>query len=795
MPNSAKVAEIYVELQANTAKFKQALGDATAATKKYTAQMRAEMKQSQDSVRLLSEEMGLGIPRSLQRVISTLPGVSKALNLAFDGVVVFALITTVVKVTEKIVEFAQKSQEAARKNADDWQSLQGSMQLTNDELQVTNDKIANAIAKLENKPTNGLKLAIDEAIESADKLGSKLTDDVKKIADTLKAQEPGLWGLLNASSTDTSDVTKHAQGLQDNLSQIDINGRAHLEELKKQGATQKQIDDATDQLDAARKAAIDKELSTWVAPQLADAKAKMVADQANGGYAASVIQPRISALTNYGASLGQESDFIGLSHDNATVTGQQDAITAAKEAVANRLQLLEQEIDQRKALHQISLGEEVLYWQKEASTFTVGSKEYIAALQKASEAGDELLKNFGAKGQLKKLSDTVANGPTAPSGYVVDSEGGLDRSKDGDDVLAAATEKAAESQALLNAQLQVEKDKLDLATGAITPHAAALDESVAHALEYKNQLADLNKELQGLEVNDAMNAALGGNTDNEAKESQLRQQISALQSKAQIQSLTDAQQTLNTTWTGMVDSVWDELIRKAEDVQQELQQIATRTIDSLNTEIAKAMTGHKANFKSVFENSAQSLAKTGLQTAEGFGAKLLGLPTHKKADGYHVFVDNMPSGGGGVVPGLSTIDSVLGKYSAHVTSGPSAISAGAGGLIGMLNDSDWASSLFGGKLFGSGSIFGHFATGGDVTGGLPIEVGELGKERFIPPSNGRIIPNKDLHSAPSIGYIDARGTDPALTRANFTRALAMTHASAVSDAQRSIVERQRRRPQ
>jgi SNF family Na+-dependent transporter len=155
MPNNAKVAQIYVELQANIAKFKAAMGEATSATKQFAAQTRADMKQSQDSVRLLSEEMGLGIPRSLQRVISTLPGVSTAMNLAFDGVVVFALIATVVKVTEKVVEFAKKSSDAARKNAEAWQSIQGSMQVTNDELQVTNDKIENAIAKLENKPQNG----------------------------------------------------------------------------------------------------------------------------------------------------------------------------------------------------------------------------------------------------------------------------------------------------------------------------------------------------------------------------------------------------------------------------------------------------------------------------------------------------------------------------------------------------------------------------------------------------------------------------------------------------------------
>ena len=364
--------------------------------------------------------------------------------------------------------------------------------------------------------------------------------------------------------------------------------------------------------------------------------------------------------------------------------------------------------------------------------------------------------------------------------------------------MAAANAKAAESQAKLNAEWITASDKLNLLTGAITPHEAALSEAAAHAAEYKTEIAALTQQLSELQVNDALASALDGDPALAAKEEQIKQQIQELETKGNIQAMDDAQQELTTTWKGMVDSVWDELISKANDTEHQLGEIATRTIDSMNSEIAKAMLGKKTNFKGVFESSAQSLAKTGLQTAEGGVLKMLGLGGHKKADGYHVWVDNLGGSGGNgeAIPGMSAINAIMGKYSPTV-SGPagSLLNAGSTGLMGMLNDSNFFSSLMGGKLFGAGGIFGHFATGGDVTGGLPIEVGELGAERFIPPSNGRIVPNKDLHSTPSIGYIDARGTDPALTRENFSRALAMTHAQAVSDAQRSMTERMRRRPQ
>jgi len=123
--------------------------------------------------------------------------------------------------------------------------------------------------------------------------------------------------------------------------------------------------------------------------------------------------------------------------------------------------------------------------------------------------------------------------------------------------------------------------------------------------------------------------------------------------------------------------------------------------------------------------------------------------------------------------------------------------AGAGGLAG-LNDSDAAGQLFGGRLFGPGGIFNNlpgFASGGDVTGGRPIKVGELGPELFVPHTSGRIVPNNQLNGGGSPTYIiDAKGTDPALTQVNVARAIATSNAHAVHQAQARMMDRQRRIP-
>ena len=67
------------------------------------------------------------------------------------------------------------------------------LKTSNDEMQVTNDKLANAIAKLQNKPGNGLKLAIDEAAVAADHLAERLDKSITSFTDLM--QKNALTGM------------------------------------------------------------------------------------------------------------------------------------------------------------------------------------------------------------------------------------------------------------------------------------------------------------------------------------------------------------------------------------------------------------------------------------------------------------------------------------------------------------------------------------------------------------------------------------------------------------------------
>jgi hypothetical protein len=62
-------------------------------------------------------------------------------------------------------------------------------------------------------------------------------------------------------------------------------------------------------------------------------------------------------------------------------------------------------------------------------------------------------------------------------------------------------------------------------------------------------------------------------------------------------------------------------------------------------------------------------------------------------------------------------------------------------------------SAFGGAPTGAENLpMGMYAEGGSVRGGMPITVGERGREMFIPSSNGTIVPNHDMGSGSNITF-------------------------------------------
>jgi hypothetical protein len=239
MAVSAKVASAYVDLVARTTAFEKALDDARAHVRSFNQQAAAEMREAKGSVTLLGEEIGIHLPRHLQTFIAKLPGVSEAMSAAFNTVAVLALVDIVFKAGEKVVEFIKKNEDAAKKNAEAWRDLSQPIDSANDKMRVTNDRLEEQIAKLERKPQNRLKTALDEAVDSADTLYNKLVKDNRAAAGLIEKNQVG-WGKQALGERSTNDIAGQVtdqQSKTDALSETRAsNARGYRDQLDALGA-------------------------------------------------------------------------------------------------------------------------------------------------------------------------------------------------------------------------------------------------------------------------------------------------------------------------------------------------------------------------------------------------------------------------------------------------------------------------------------------------------------------------------------------------------------------------------
>ena len=178
-------------------------------------QLGAEARESKASLALMGEEIGVHIPRHIRGFISSMPGVGAALSAAFSGIAVVALIGVIVEAIKKVSEFRERLEElreAPERIEAQFARLTGATKTANDELRVANDRLENAIAKLEHRPQNNLKLAIDEAAVAAGHLSEKMDKALRSFADVAIKNAPGMFANIIGGQSGIDDVVKLIQG-------------------------------------------------------------------------------------------------------------------------------------------------------------------------------------------------------------------------------------------------------------------------------------------------------------------------------------------------------------------------------------------------------------------------------------------------------------------------------------------------------------------------------------------------------------------------------------------------------
>ncbi len=111
------------------------------------------------------------------------------------------------EVAKKLKEIREEPERIAAEFA----RLTGAEKAANDEMRVANDRLENAIAKLEHRPQNNLKLAIDEAAVAADHLSEKLDKALRSFAEVTVKNAPGVFASI-LGQAGTEDIVKLIQG-------------------------------------------------------------------------------------------------------------------------------------------------------------------------------------------------------------------------------------------------------------------------------------------------------------------------------------------------------------------------------------------------------------------------------------------------------------------------------------------------------------------------------------------------------------------------------------------------------
>lgn len=269
---------------------------------------------------------------------------AKAIFPVTGGLAVGVLLAEFVDKIQKVKAAIDKVRNDAQSLTDGFRAMNLPLQQQNDELDASNAKLANEIAKLQGKPTNGLAEALADARVMADKLAISLDKDLSKAQDLLKENSPGfLGGLMGFAGTEDiqkeiADFRKRVKATQDagvaTLHSIGNPGGGPGHPLGIRFTTTPQAVNADTQRQTL--ALYDGEISN-LTKQLGEAQGYRLTgglDLTGTGAGAVLARPeaRVAALKGLVQQLKEERDEIVAINRNQSLTKTRDALAARSAA-------------------------------------------------------------------------------------------------------------------------------------------------------------------------------------------------------------------------------------------------------------------------------------------------------------------------------------------------------------------------------------------------------------------------------------------------------------------------------
>jgi hypothetical protein len=721
-------------------------------TRAAMAQMKRDVNESNRTLAIMGETIGVGIPRHIRGFISQLPGVSTALSAAFSGVAIILVGKVIIEVAEKVHKLVQEfnaAGESAKKIGEGFAKINEPIEKSNHQLELSIIKTQNAIAKLEHKPQNFLAEALAEAAVRADELSSKLHSALEESVKLLKQEDHGYLMRLARNTTGTQQAQDiNAWGAeQERGLQHDQDYDGHLRAISKEMWNRAYLGIQQNLAAANPKIAHDAAHPfTGVDPTIANGALFELQTNRSNIYRNMDLEDK---------DISSKSPLRGL-QGKSKGSGKQD--DAARDAERALIKVLDERTEQQ---HKIIADYDRLDVTGRDRTLPDQLK-FLDAI--SPEAGNrDFLRDSRNKVWDKMQAegmDASGNVPTPSVGSISGKLKGLDP----EEIERARMEVARFNREMAKTRDEVAAKSIDWAekTGQMSHYAAATALAALHTQEFNEQLGMLRAEHDQI----LMDRMTGKITQPAADEAFARNQNAqgTLIANRPLQSAEDKyNQQSQTAMQGMRD-FWDAAIKDADNAAKTVNALFTQAMTEVNAQLVNGMMGKKMDWGKTFGSLASSTLSSGLKTGEGMIGKALGLGG-KKGDSpmnpmYVSQVNALPGAAGGA-----------------------GAAGGGGGIFGSLL-----------KLF---HIPG-FAEGG-YPSGLAM-VGENGPELANFGGGGHVTSNSDVRAMLKGGggspvyNIDARGSNAADVQMRVKQAMQVTHAHAVQSSMQAQRELAARRP-
>jgi len=779
MPDvTMNAGRVTVVITADGANFSSAMKDVNKQMENFGASSQrvhhgavSDLQATSAGVRLFQGDITRSM-RTVERFLSTIPGVPAALKVAFPviGGALFGVM--LVDLGKKMHDFIQNARDMPKALAEGFGKSTAEMDATLGGLQMKllqdQDKLRELMGK---PPSNGAAIALQEVRNAAFELGKTLDADVDKINQLLKSNSLGFLGGLVQGSVGNSDVQKWFQSQY--RSNVIPKILAMDDAAQKMKSTNQ--NDPTHQAYIAAKQAVRDAMQGIIdgAYQAID-KAKNTHESAlsHGTFGPQSLitayqslnpQPVIDANRDVINSMKQAQQQLQMMDAVSSTEGQIKTQQGKNDAAAAALAAANEKAKE--------LAETYRFYSEASKKWLDWQKQNTEQLEEQSRSAQEL---------SKWSSDMVGKSLFASKSTTEGSQGQVAAQKYLDD-LARIREKGSEA-------LEEENIKLAEANGTLSKHAAALALATLHTKQYQEALAELQAQ--------QAHAADAG------EYYQLGTQIATLQANQPVQAARDA------TSDSFVKAVND-WTNTNTDLPKQLASVFLNFVNSLNESLASALmgrpheTGHeyRLGIRNALGGSVRGLG-TGLlnsefQEGEGSLMKLLGFggkPDGSQARPFYTIPVAGPGGGpgGGSGPFGISLPGMGNEWGGNSNSSSTQYPSNNGGFFGTFVPQLLRRITGGGGGGGIGGGSGDdnsdfdddsadsgdfdipfFAGGGDLQANYPAIVGEQGPELFMPASSGRIIPNDQLGGTMQHTVnVDARGSsDPAATEMAVHRAM------------------------